>query len=516
MNYKLESPFARKTRIYQTGYVQFFDADTDQCDGAVFSIIGTGPRMTKERRLKLNRLTHEINYVLAYWIDLFNYRWTVPSTLLNAHTTPAHFVDIDPLYNGHRFCRQGVVEPHLSNRDTWIHHFSPFTGQQTMSIENATAVLERLERYYADDTPPGMAVAIPNWAIKTFHPTSPGMAATAGFMVNSKLNYRDRVQATTGRTIDVMVIGDDILYASQDPSSPIYQGIISPLKHIFWSDIRFYDYPPGPPGQPRPVSLQLNFLGSQSPDPHYVDSEPHECYSGLSIAELHQRFVESEDQELQRKFVIIQAGTIDMLAEVGPEEAALRLADFIYTIFDTDRAAVVVVGQIPMIDVRNRAPDWKPIQRRIIEFNARLSAMVNQLQTQGRRILKVHTTTTPEEHREQDYLLPNKQGYRRMAYDYAEAIVEANSRGWIEGGNEVASRANDNPLPTGPDEVGKVVCSQRKPDSKDVPDAERLKILLTRGFQDLEDFAYNFTCDNSQICQVASLENLFGIASNMW
>ncbi|KAH3913740.1 hypothetical protein HBH56_107090 [Parastagonospora nodorum] len=61
------------TGIYQTGYSQFFDAYTDQCEGTSFYIIDfLGPKITKDLRMKLNRLTHEVNYVISYYADLLN------------------------------------------------------------------------------------------------------------------------------------------------------------------------------------------------------------------------------------------------------------------------------------------------------------------------------------------------------------------------------------------------------------------------------------------------------------
>lgn len=51
------------TAIFQTGYSQFFESDTTQCNGASFwPLIGpAGPKVSQDTRIKLNRLTHEVN-----------------------------------------------------------------------------------------------------------------------------------------------------------------------------------------------------------------------------------------------------------------------------------------------------------------------------------------------------------------------------------------------------------------------------------------------------------------------
>ncbi|KAF1996586.1 hypothetical protein P154DRAFT_537813 [Amniculicola lignicola CBS 123094] len=58
------------TLVYRQGYLQFFDETTDECDKASFRT--GGPSITKELRTTLNLLTHKLNYVVQYWIDLRN------------------------------------------------------------------------------------------------------------------------------------------------------------------------------------------------------------------------------------------------------------------------------------------------------------------------------------------------------------------------------------------------------------------------------------------------------------
>lgn len=57
------------TAIFQTGYSQFFDVYTTQCDNTGFLPGGFGAKLTQERRAELNRLGHELNWVLQYWVS---------------------------------------------------------------------------------------------------------------------------------------------------------------------------------------------------------------------------------------------------------------------------------------------------------------------------------------------------------------------------------------------------------------------------------------------------------------
>jgi hypothetical protein len=70
------------------------------------------------------------------------------------------------------------------------------------------------------------------------------------------------------------------------------------------------------------------------------------------------------------------------------------------------------------------------LQRRVVAYNANLSAVVDMMYSQGYRIIKVHTSATALEHGDGDFILPITQGYLRLAYDFAEAIVFANAAGF--------------------------------------------------------------------------------------
>lgn len=203
---------------------------------------------------------------------------------------------------------------------------------------------------------------------------------------------------TVGQTIDIMVMGDLVPYASQDPASPIYQGFIPHLRSIF-HDFRYYGFP---------FSMgcaTLVFLGSQQLA--YLGAEPHECYPGATIDILHTNFRASPDSHLQNKVVLLQTGTMDLLYDVDVKHAAQRIYRLIRTIFNRDQGAVVLVGHILMVGIGDDGSMWYPLQRRVAEYNAHLSAVVDMLYSAGYRVMKVHTSATPLEHRDGDFILPN-------------------------------------------------------------------------------------------------------------
>lgn len=56
--------------------------------------------MTQDLRTSLNRLTHEVNYVIAYWLDVYNVGYTFPSDHKTSNTrygTAIDIVDVDLL-----------------------------------------------------------------------------------------------------------------------------------------------------------------------------------------------------------------------------------------------------------------------------------------------------------------------------------------------------------------------------------------------------------------------------------
>jgi hypothetical protein len=151
-----------KTAVYQTGYSQFFDAWTDQCDEISFiPWLPNGPRVKKALRSRLNSLVHQANYVLEYYLSWQNFRFN--KDRIGENIAFADWVDFDMVYNDHRFCREGVKEPDRHQKDTWFFHAADGIAK------------------------PGPGSKAPEWIVETFHPKSAGHRASKDLLyVKSK------------------------------------------------------------------------------------------------------------------------------------------------------------------------------------------------------------------------------------------------------------------------------------------------------------------------------------------
>ena len=187
------------SQLYLTGYVKFWDSETDRCDTVSWdywqnsSENGSGDKMTEDRRRQMNSLVNVSNRVLDGVVAEINeegdYR--------------VHFVNIDGSFKGCRFCEDGIVEPQRSGedrQDTWIFQHQMPTGQLWGPSETTGAVgpaadwargAQRASRndpslrvsdYYASQPIPlgdDYTTAIPVFIAKVFHPTQAGHAAMA-------------------------------------------------------------------------------------------------------------------------------------------------------------------------------------------------------------------------------------------------------------------------------------------------------------------------------------------------
>ena len=508
LNYEQRDSSAKRTVLYQTGYPQFFDSFTTQCDSVTFMWGFIGPKMTRELRREMNRLTHELNYVLQYWMDNINVHHTTQADWDTRYSTALDWADQDLVYKDHRFCRQGVLEPSRGNPDTWFFHLRlPATadssnagGNGTGAQNNTNAALAQFENTFTWE---GQSATRPTWVTKTFHPTSAGFRETKNFMW-SKLYYDDLLYNLHGVPIDIMVVGDIVAAGGYNPQSEIYQGFRGYLDSILKK------------GPLIPGGARQTFIGSQSAP--YLGYLNHECYPDADLAKLYDSLKASPDLFLQRKLVLLMAGTRDMLYGEDVANAPARLVKIIDLIFDNDPLAVVIVGQIPMIGLKEDGSTFFNLQRRVASYNAAIAAIVNRMsQEKGRRILKVHTSTTTWEHEEGSFVTPNGQGYLRMAYDFLERIAIANTLGWFNGrpgfvstatpasrgakvtaGSMPAPFANSTAIgfnSSAPTDL--VVCSQARPTG--APDSNGIAQVLFEGFSQ-PDFISKIACNESAVC----------------
>ncbi|KAL8752518.1 MAG: hypothetical protein Q9184_005707 [Pyrenodesmia sp. 2 TL-2023] len=101
-------------KVFVTGYAQFFNEDTPQCDK-----VSLKPRwspfaaqyLTTERRRTMNLIARDLNTALR--AAVLRARTTAPGRVL--------FVDYDSEFDGHRFCDR--QEPNPNDPDTWFYTF---------------------------------------------------------------------------------------------------------------------------------------------------------------------------------------------------------------------------------------------------------------------------------------------------------------------------------------------------------------------------------------------------------
>jgi hypothetical protein len=222
------------------------------------------------------------------------------------------------------------------------------------------------------------------------------------------------------------------------------------------------------------------------------------------------------------------AGTLDMLYNANVEGAPDRLARIIYSIFESDENAAVIVGHIPMIGLNDEGAQWVDIQRRVAAYNARISALVDQLAAQGYSILKTHSSASTLEHQGGDYMLPNAQGYLRIAYDFAETIIfgmaanliqtaspanvsEAADQldqesGGVSGVGEVSGGILGGTGPaTSTNGTDTVVCTQDKSgdNGQGAPSSDEIMASILRGYTDEDMFIASIACNHTEICKLS-------------
>lgn len=99
--------------ISVTGYARFFDADTPGCDEMSLGVWYGGPKLSRDIRGRMNALVEAANDKLRRTVEEAESRFSGsrPRVL---------FVDYDDLFEGHRFCEEGVLEPAYNRTDSWF------------------------------------------------------------------------------------------------------------------------------------------------------------------------------------------------------------------------------------------------------------------------------------------------------------------------------------------------------------------------------------------------------------
>lgn len=99
--------------ITVTGYARFFNAETPDCDDMSLGVWYGGPKLSRDIRGRMNALVNAANEKLRRTVELVQegFRGVTPKVL---------FVDYDDLFEGHRFCEPGVLEPAYNRTDSWF------------------------------------------------------------------------------------------------------------------------------------------------------------------------------------------------------------------------------------------------------------------------------------------------------------------------------------------------------------------------------------------------------------
>lgn len=99
--------------ITVTGYARFFDANTTECDDMSLGVWYGGPKLSQDIRRRMNELVDAANAKLRRTVDQVEGQFRGPRPRVM-------FVDYDDLFEGHRFCEPGVLEPAYNRTDSWF------------------------------------------------------------------------------------------------------------------------------------------------------------------------------------------------------------------------------------------------------------------------------------------------------------------------------------------------------------------------------------------------------------
>jgi lysophospholipase L1-like esterase len=144
-------------RLLITGYTKFFDAETTQCDGVSFAKGQKGRYLlTREMRGRFNAIVDALNNVIR----------------ASAQTYGAEYVDIDSLFDGHRFCEAGVEEPSNVNQ-TWFFNLK-YEAREDREMTDQQVLPGPIEDYLE--------------MTRVFHPTASGHEAISRKLAQMILN----------------------------------------------------------------------------------------------------------------------------------------------------------------------------------------------------------------------------------------------------------------------------------------------------------------------------------------
>lgn len=145
------------TQVLVLGYATFFNTQTEQCNKVSFSKTNKANVLSNRLRASFNDLVIMLNTVIE----------------ASARAHGATYVDIDALFEGHRFCEEGVEEPRPDWEGTWFFREAP-----NMAVEQSEWQLETQADHRSQLRSP-MPLSKFSDLTRTFHPTARGHKAIA-------------------------------------------------------------------------------------------------------------------------------------------------------------------------------------------------------------------------------------------------------------------------------------------------------------------------------------------------
>jgi lysophospholipase L1-like esterase len=149
--------------LFVTGYARFFNEETVACDHASFSTRDPRNTLTRPMRRRFNDLIRSLNDVIRAATE----------------THGATYVDIDSIFEGHRFCEDGVEEPDVTRSDTWFFN--------TKNVPGALLLGSDPEAHFTQQGLFDPIVDFMNFT-RTFHPTSLGHKAIKNAILRNILD----------------------------------------------------------------------------------------------------------------------------------------------------------------------------------------------------------------------------------------------------------------------------------------------------------------------------------------
>ncbi|CAI6339618.1 unnamed protein product [Periconia digitata] len=212
---------APRTKLFVTGYPEFWNDKTDYCDGVSFKLNCPENNvlpLIKARRQGMNYLTWKLNDKIK--------------TIINNWPTGAdiHYVDVNAKFKDHRFCEEGVREPSYRNPNIWFYPLEYWTGgtvqtfdgkgkdipsgdcNQYLYDDQADYIMCLMAKGVVDENTsldfnnmtnnvPGDEKGLstqsnkgyPDWVARVFHPNINGMSAYRDAIIEAYNNYSPRV-----------------------------------------------------------------------------------------------------------------------------------------------------------------------------------------------------------------------------------------------------------------------------------------------------------------------------------